>query len=119
MRKVVGIVYTDIVAEVAADDGAVVKADGSAEVVKFQVVRIEPADTHQSEELTVLYELGCKGVGYEYVIPVGGGVAIAHEHFYLVGCQLAVASVLALLEIAKIVFVLVFGKIAAIDEVIA
>ena len=40
MREVIGIVDTDIVAQVAADDGAVVKTDGSAEVVKFQVVAL-------------------------------------------------------------------------------
>jgi len=119
MREIVGIVDTDVVAKVTADDGAVVETNGSAEVVKFQVIRVEPADAYQSEELTVLYELGCKGVGYQDVIPVGGGVAIAHEHFYLVGCQLAIASVSALLEIAQVVFVLALGKIAAIDEVIA
>jgi len=118
MGEIIGVIDADVVAQVAADDGAVIESDGSAQIMKFQVIRIQSAYTDQPEELTVLDKFGCKGIGYQYVVPVGGGVAIAYEHFYFIGCQPAIVVVLPFLEITQVIFVLSFGKIAAIDKVI-
>jgi len=52
---------------------------------------------------------GLKIVGYQDVVPVGGGVAVANQHFYFIGRQLAIADAAAVLYIPQVIFVFAFG----------
>ena len=119
MGQVVRIVDADIIAEVTADDGAVVQADGPAEVMELEEEGGQLADADEAEEFAVLDELRVEIVGYQDVVPVGGGVAVANQHFDFKGRQLAVADAAAVLYIPQVIFVFPFGEIAAIDELVA
>jgi hypothetical protein len=118
MGQVISIVDTDIVPEIAADDRTIIKPDGAAKVMKFEIVGGELADADQSKELAVLHQFRCKCIRYEDMVPIGRGISIAYEYFYLVGGQLAIADTAPVLEVPQIVFIFSFGEVTVIDKII-
>src|SRR5258708_38401569 len=99
VRQVVGIVNAYVISQVATDDRDVIETDGPAQIVEFQVVGIQPADAYQAKEFTVLYQFRGEGVRYEDMVPVGGGIAVSHQHFYFISCQPAIGDPVPVLQV--------------------
>ncbi len=62
MTEIIDIVDYHIVAKVATDDGAVVKTNRCPDVMEFQIIRFEFANTHQTKKLAKLNQGSVKPV---------------------------------------------------------
>jgi len=105
MRQVIAVVDNHIIAQVSADDGAVVQPHRPAQVVKFQVERLQLADANQSIEFTVLHQFGRKSVRNKDLVPVVRGIAVAYQHLYFIRGQLPVVNGVFTLPVAQVVFI--------------
>ena len=82
MAKVVYIIYTYIIAQVATDYGAVIQTHCHTQVMKFQVKGFQFTNANQPVKFTILNEFGVEIFGNEELIPVIRSIAVAHKHFY-------------------------------------
>ena len=119
MTEEVHIVDGYVVANVGADDSAVVDANRKAEVVELEKEGFEFADAYQPKELASLNEVGIEWVGDHQLRPVVGSILILLQSGDLLLCQMPEEVGAPVLNIAEMIFILSFRNEFRPDEVVA
>src|SRR6185295_33140 len=70
VRQVTYIIYHYIIPDITADNRTVIESDRPAEIMKFQIIRFEYPNPHQSEKITMMDKFGQERIGNQYEIPV-------------------------------------------------
>src|SRR5690606_34157891 len=70
MRHITDVVNSNIVSEITAYNGTVIKANRYPQVVKFQVIRLQLSNAYQPVKLTILYQCRIECIGNQYLVPV-------------------------------------------------
>src|SRR5215203_2630585 len=75
-------------------------------------------NTHKPVKLTVLYQFRIKSIRHLYFIPVVGGIPVPHQNFYFIGTKVAVNNAIAILEIAKMIFIFTCRQMIRMNKII-
>jgi hypothetical protein len=116
MRKIIGIVDTHIVAEIAADDGAVIQAHRATQVMELEVIGRQLADTYKPEEFAVLHQFRRKIIRNQDMVPVARCIPVPHQHFDLISGELSITDAAPVLHVPEIIFVFSLRQIPALDK---
>ena len=79
MAQVINIINTDIIAQVATDDGAVIEAYGHSQVMELQVIGFQFTDAYEAMKFAVTDQFRIKMVGDKNFVPVIRRIPVADE----------------------------------------
>jgi len=119
VTEIIHIIYTDIIAKIAADDGTVVNTHRHSQVMEFEIIGFQFANADESMKFTVADQFGVKMSGNKYPVPVIRCIAVAYESLYFLSGQLPVFDTVLVLCIAEIVFVFALWDVLFIYKAVA
>jgi hypothetical protein len=85
VTEIIHIIYTDIIAKIAADDGTVVYTHRHPQVMELEIIRFQFTNADESMKFTVTDQFGVKMPGNKYLVPVIRCIAVAYEGLYFLG----------------------------------
>jgi hypothetical protein len=114
----IDVIDCNVISEVGADDGAIIKANGHPEIVKLEKVRFQFADPDEAKKIAPLYQLSVEFVSDKNVLPVIRSIVIGDELLDLYRRQFSIYITRPVLNVPEVILVFSFWNVFGSNKVV-